>query len=142
MNELPILSRGNGKSQMDLDKICKILSEKPKIEPFIATVSRTEKRRIEKEKSKANKVLNMTVKALDDIIKAAKDDERQRIFKFVADYYSAAIALVLHDKWGFGHDRLVRVVGQINAMYESILDEYVDIEDIRKALLEETGIEL
>lgn len=142
MNELPILSRGNGKSQMDLDKICKILSEKPKIEPFIATVSRTEKRRIEKEKSKANKVLNMTVKALDDIIKAAKDDERQRIFKFVADYYSAAIALVLHDKWGFGHDRLTRVVAQINETYEGILDEYVDIEDIRKALLEETGVKL
>lgn len=142
MSEFPIISRGSGKSQMDLDKIYKILSEKPKIEPFIATVSRVEGRRIEKEKSKANKTLNMTVKALDDVIKAAKNDERKRIFKFVADYYSAAIALVLHDKWGFGHDRLARVVVQINETYESILDEYVDIEDIRKALLEEAGVKL
>ena len=138
MSEFPI----NDKSQMDLNKICKILSEKPKIEPVIATLTRVEGRRIEKENSKANKTLNITVKAFDDVIKATKEDERKRIFKFVADYYSAAITLVLHDKWGFGHDRLVRVVSQINEIYESILDEYVNIEDIRKALLEETGIEL
>ena len=140
---MAVLPRGRGSTKSpNLEEICKILADKPVIPPLSIGIPRAERRRIEKEQAKANKTLNLTVKALDDMIKTARDEERIRIFKFVADYYSAAIALVLHDKWGFGHDRLVRVVGQINAMYESILDEYVDIEDIRKALLEETGIEL
>ena len=130
--------------QPTLKDIYKTLLEgPPQVEPCeVNKHIRAEKRRIEREQSKANKTLNMTRESLNGTIKAAREDERERVKKFIVMYYSASVALVLHDKWGFGHKRLTRVVDQINDLFESILLKYVDIEDIRKALKEETGVDL
>lgn len=126
-----------------LKDICKTLAEgPPQVICQVEKPSRKEMRRIEREKSKANKTLNMTRESLNGTIKAAREDERERVKKFIVTYYSASVALVLHDKWGFGQKRLTRVVGQINDLFESILLDYVSIEDIRKTLKEETGVDL
>ena len=126
-----------------LKDICKTLSDgPPQVICQVEKPSRKETRRIERERSKANKTLNMTRESLNGTIKAAREDERERVKKFIVTYYSASVALVLHDKWGFGQKRLTRVVGQINDLFESILLDYVSIEDIRKTLKEETGVDL
>lgn len=53
-----------------------------------------------------------------------------------------ATATVLHDKWGFGHDRLRRMLDQIDALSDSMTEDRASIEDFQKVLLEETGINL
>lgn len=70
-------------------------------------------------------------------------DLRQEHFdgiRFAVKCYSVAVAMVLHDKLGFGEVRLNRTMGQIQDMFDSIQRDYVKIGDLEKTLLEECGI--
>lgn len=70
-------------------------------------------------------------------------DLRQEHFdgiRFAVKCYSVAVAMVLHDKLGFGEVRLNRTMGQIQDMFDSIQRDYVKIGDLERALLEECGI--
>lgn len=60
--------------------------------------------------------------------------------RFAVKCYSVAVAMVLHDKLGFGEVRLNRTMGQIQDMFDSIQRDYVKIGDLERALLEECGI--
>ncbi len=60
--------------------------------------------------------------------------------RFAVKCYSVAVAMVLHDKLGFGAVRLNRVMGQIQDMFDSIQRDYVKISDLEKTLQEECGI--
>lgn len=82
----------------------------------------------------------MTGESFNAALRAAREDERERVKRFVISYYSAAVAITLHDKWGFGNKRLTRLANQINYVFDSILLGYVDIEDILTAIAEETGV--
>lgn len=70
-------------------------------------------------------------------------DLRQEHFdgiRFAVKCYSVAVAMVLHDKLGFGEVRLNRTMEQIQDMFDSIQRDYVKIGDLERALLEECGI--
>lgn len=70
-------------------------------------------------------------------------DLRQEHFdgiRFAVKCYSVAVAMVLHDKLGFGSIRLNRVMGQIQETFDSIQRDYVKIGDLEKTLQEECGI--
>lgn len=58
------------------------------------------------------------------------------------DMYSAAVLLVLRDNWGFGKVRLQRFLGQVNTLFEDIHSGYLSLEDCKKVLSEECGINL
>lgn len=103
-------------------------------------MGRAERRREGKEK--APKTLNMTTESLDRTIKMAREDERKRLSDKVISYYSASIAMVLYDKWGFDHDKLVTVISQIDSMYDSILSNRINFEDLRKTLIDEAKIDI
>lgn len=66
--------------------------------------------------------------------------ERFDGISFAVKCYSVAVAMVLHDKLGFGPVRLNRVMGQIQDMFDSVQRDYVKISDLEKTLHEETGI--
>lgn len=51
-----------------------------------------------------------------------------------------SFAICLHDKWGWGHVRIKRLLEQVDDVFDSIDKDYVTIEDLRKAIFEETGI--
>ncbi len=59
---------------------------------------------------------------------------------FAVKCYSVAVAMVLHDKLGFGPMRLNRVMGQIQDMFDSVQKDYVKIGDLEETLREECGI--
>lgn len=59
---------------------------------------------------------------------------------FAVKCYSVAVAMVLHDKLGFGPTRLNRVMGQIQDMFDSVQKDYVKIGDLEATLREECGI--
>lgn len=50
--------------------------------------------------------------------------------------------MVLRDFFGFGGQRLKRFYLALIDMYDSIDKNYLDLEDIRKTLREEAGIDL
>jgi hypothetical protein len=50
--------------------------------------------------------------------------------------------LVLHDKFGFGHDRIQRYLTEYAEVTDSIDAELLTYADIEKALTTETGVEL
>lgn len=54
----------------------------------------------------------------------------------------ASLVICLHDKWGWGKVRLKRLLDQVNETFDSIDKNYVSIEDLKKVILEETGIDV
>lgn len=50
--------------------------------------------------------------------------------------------MVLHDKWGFGAQRCERFVDQLADLYQSYVEGYISLDDIRDTLREETGCEI
>lgn len=49
---------------------------------------------------------------------------------------------VMRDKEGYGVKRLQRLWGEVNELSDSIAKGYVNVTDLRKALMEEAGINL
>ena len=54
----------------------------------------------------------------------------------------ASFVTVLHDKWGWGHVRIKRLLEQVDDVFDSINKNYVSIEDLQKAILDEIGIDV
>jgi hypothetical protein len=106
-------------------------------EAISMTALRQEMRRDAKEKLKKIKTLNMTVDSLEASLKAAREDEHKKMKDLLVDRYSTAVAIVLHDKWGFGKKRLPIAIQQINEVFDNILDGEVSFEDIKDARKEE-----
>jgi len=52
----------------------------------------------------------------------------------------ASLILILHDKWGFGHARLTRLLDQVTDQFDSIKTGYVKIDDLKRTIKEELGI--
>ena len=50
--------------------------------------------------------------------------------------------MVLHDKWGFGSKRCERFVEQLTGLYQSYVEGYISLDDVRDTLKEETGCEI
>lgn len=49
-------------------------------------------------------------------------------------------SLVLHDKWGYGKQRIERFVWQCIDMLNAFNDGYLTVEDIHQTLKEECGV--
>lgn len=61
--------------------------------------------------------------------------------KAITDY-SAAVMMCLHDKLGFGRVRGQRFIHDVEELFDSINQGYLSIEDCKKTILEELGIEM
>ncbi len=56
--------------------------------------------------------------------------------------YNAAMLLALRDEFDFGRVRLNRVMEAITDKFDSILQNYAEIDDYEQIILEETGIKI
>lgn len=54
----------------------------------------------------------------------------------------ASLILILHDKWGWGHTRLTRLLDQVTEQFDSVNHGYVSIDDLKKTILDELGIKM
>lgn len=91
-------------------------------------LNRAERRRLQKQ--------GLTAKD----IKAIEDNSALKGIDFAVSGMIASFVITLHDKWGWGHVRIKRLLEQVNDVFDSIDKDYVTIEDIKKAIFEETGI--
>lgn len=53
----------------------------------------------------------------------------------------AASTLVLHDKFGFGKQRLTKYVAEVADLFDSMEKKFVSFEDIRTTVYNELGID-
>lgn len=93
-------------------------------------MNRAERRRLQKQ--------GLTAKD----IKAIEDSSALKGIDFAVSGMIASFVITLHDKWGWGHVRIKRLLEQVDDVFDSIDKDYVTIEDLRKVILEEIEIEL
>lgn len=93
-------------------------------------MNRAERRRLQKQ--------GLTAKD----IKAIEDSSALKGIDFAVSGMIASFVITLHDKWGWGHVRIKRLLEQVDDVFDSIDKDYVTIEDLRKVILDEIGIEL
>jgi len=93
-------------------------------------MNRAERRRLQKQ--------GLTAKD----IKAIEDSSVLKGIDFAVSGMIASFVITLHDKWGWGHVRIKRLLEQVDDVFDSIDKDYVTIEDLRKVILDEIGIKL
>jgi len=93
-------------------------------------MNRAERRRLQKK--------GITAKDLKMIEEASAKDA----INYATNAIIASFAICLHDKWGWGHVRIKRLLEQVDNIFDSIDKNYVSIEDLRKVILDKIGIEL
>ena len=64
----------------------------------------------------------------------------QVALSYTVDAYTVVIASVLNDKLGFGRVRLMRMLSLISERFDAVKDGYVDVEDLRKDLAENSKV--
>ena len=104
--------------------------------------NRAEMRRQKKKSEKDNKTYNMTAAALETALEEAAKRASDKAIRKVIHQMNVAMAMVAHDKLGFGTTRLRRFLSDIMEIWDSIDREYISIAEIEKALFEETGVEI
>ena len=55
---------------------------------------------------------------------------------------TAAAVLTLHDKFGFGAKRLNQFIQELNKQYDSVDENYLDYQDIKKTIFDELKIDV
>lgn len=103
-------------------------------------MGRAERRRLEREKGKAQKVYTLTQAQIDAMKKAAVDEAVSTGFILML---SIPIT-VLHDKYWVktASKKLPKFVDQCLDLYDSYNKGYVTLEDLQDILWEEGGIKL
>ena len=81
-------------------------------------------------------------KLTDKDIKKMEDNAKRDSIDFAIMNYFACVALCLHDKLGFGHDRACRFLQDVDNLFDSINKGYLSLDDVLKTIEEEIGIKL
>ena len=95
-----------------------------------------------KEKKKKTPTYVMTYEQIEAIKTKAFEDGFKSAIDRASKWSMYAPMMVLRDFFGFGGQRLKRFYLALIDMYDSIDKNYLDLEDIRKTLREEAGIDL
>ena len=94
-----------------------------------------------KEKKKTPTYI-MTYEQIETMKRKAFEDGVKSAIDRASKWSMYAPMMVLRDFFGFGGQRLKRFYLALIDMYDSIDKDYLDLEDIRKTLREEAGIDL
>lgn len=84
----------------------------------------------------ANRKQRRQLSSLDELIRM----EGLRATDRAVEVYSAALALCLKDKLGFGPTRAQRFLGHVWQLFQDVEAGHLTLEDIQTAVREELGI--
>lgn len=93
-------------------------------------MNRAERRRIAKRKVSHKDLLYVERQSADQAI------------DYATKAYSAALALALHDKLGFGKKRSQRFIQQVWDTFRNIQEGYLSLDDVVKTVQEDLEIDL
>lgn len=75
-------------------------------------------------------------------LKRIYEQTKATSIKYTVSAYSTALAIVLHDKYGFGEKRLKTLLAQVEDTFDSIVQGYVSIDELKKTILEECKVNI
>lgn len=101
-------------------------------------MSRAERRRLERDSSKSQKTYTLTQAQLDQKLKAVEMQATKKAFVMMMGFP----LLTLRDKFGFGKERLNRFIDNMMDLYEAYEMDYVDLADLDRTIMDETGVTL
>ena len=101
-------------------------------------MSRSERRQAERETAKKQKTYTLTQAQLDEKLKAVEMQATKKAFVMMMGFP----LLTLRDKFGFGKERLNRFMDKMMDLYEAYEMDYVDLADLDRTIMEETGVTL
>ena len=101
-------------------------------------MSRAERRQSERETAKKQKTYTLTQAQLDQKLKAVEMQATKKAFVMMMGFP----LLTLRDKFGFGKKRLNRFMDKMMDLYEAYEMDYVDLADLDRTIMEETGVTL
>ena len=106
-------------------------------------MNRAERRRIEREFQKADKIYTLNSEQIKDIKHKAVEEAVDTAFKLML----SIPVMVMHDKYSSlmrkevnGKGREERFAEMVLELYDTYKQGYVSLEDLEKCLYEETGI--
>lgn len=101
-------------------------------------MSRAERRRLERDNSKAQKTYTLTQAQIDQMKKEVSMEATKKAFLMMMGFP----LLTLRDKFGFGKERLNRFMDKMLDLYEAYEMDYVDLDDLNDTIMKETGVTL
>ena len=75
-------------------------------------------------------------------LKKLQDLTTQEAINHTTSAILASVALVVHDKLGFGQVRTMRLLKDIEDQFDSVLKGYITVDDLKKTVSDELGIEM
>jgi len=75
-------------------------------------------------------------------LKVIQEIESKNAIAYTVLQYSAAVALCLHDKLGFGKVRAQRFMQDVEELFDSINQDYLSLDDVLETVKNELGIEI
>jgi len=75
-------------------------------------------------------------------LKVIQEIEAKNAIAYTVHQYSAAVALCLHDKLGFGKVRAQRFMQDVEELFDSINQDYLSLDDVLETVKNELGIEI
>ena len=103
-----------------------------------AEMSRAERRRLERDNGKSQKTYTLTQAQIDQMKKEVSMEATKKAFLMMMGFP----LLTLRDKFGFGKERLNRFMDKMMDLYEAYEMDYVDLADLDRTIMEETGVTL
>jgi 3-dehydroquinate dehydratase len=101
-------------------------------------MSRAERRRLERDNSKAQNTYTLTQAQIDQMKKEVSMEATKKAFIMMMGFP----LLTLRDKFGFGKERLNRFMDKMLDLYEAYEMDYVDLDDLNDTIMKETGVTL
>lgn len=101
-------------------------------------ISRAERRRLERNQANQTKSYTFTQAQLDEKLKAVEMEATKKAFLMMMGFP----LLTLRDKFGFGKKRLNQFMDKMVDLYEAYEMDYVDLADLDRTIMEETGVTL
>ena len=80
---------------------------------------------------------NKKIQHIIDNIEEIKENTKKTTMHTLIDVYGTSVAMVLHDKFGFGEVRVKRAMNMIYEQFDSINKGLVSLEDLQETLLKE-----
>jgi hypothetical protein len=74
-------------------------------------------------------------------LKVIEDHSKSRGIDAATTGILASLALTLHDKWGWGHVRITRLLNQIDEQFDAVNKGFVPLEDLLKTVRDELGVD-
>lgn len=101
-------------------------------------MNRAERRRLERDAGKKEKVYTLTQAQIDQMKKEVSMEATKKAFLMMMGFP----LLTLRDKFGFGKERLNRFMEKMLDLYEAYEMDYVDLDDLNDTIMKETGVTL